>query len=140
MVITIGVVMGGMVVLAGRPLLSIYSNSPQVIEIGMRRLKIIVLTYALCGMMDVMVGVLRGLGYSIMPMIVSLIGACALRLVWIATVFQIDKYHSIETIYISYPISWTITFAAHLICFMIIRKKLEKKWRRDEESRVVGCI
>lgn len=139
-VITIGVVMGGMVVLAGRPLLSIYSNSPQVIEIGMRRLKIIVLTYALCGMMDVMVGVLRGLGYSIMPMIVSLIGACALRLVWIVTVFQIDKYHSIETIYISYPISWTITFAAHLICFMIIRKKLEKKWRRDEESRVVGCI
>lgn len=139
-VITIGVVMGGMVVLAGKPLLSIYSNSPQVIEIGMRRLKIIVLTYALCGMMDVMVGVLRGLGYSIMPMIVSLIGACALRLVWIATVFQIDKYHSIETIYISYPISWTITFVAHLICFMIIRKKLEKKWRRDEESRVVGCI
>lgn len=139
-VITIGVVMGGMVVLAGRPLLSIYSNSPQVIEIGMRRLKIIVLTYALCGMMDVMVGVLRGLGYSIMPMIVSLIGACALRLVWIATVFQIDKYHSIETIYISYPISWTITFVAHLICFMIIRKRLEKKWRRDEESRVVGCV
>ncbi len=139
-VITIGVVMGGMVVLAGKPLLSIYSNSPQVIEIGMRRLKIIVLTYALCGMMDVMVGVLRGLGYSIMPMIVSLIGACALRLVWIATVFQIDKYHSIETIYISYPISWTITFVAHLICFMIIRKRLEKKWRRDEESRVVGCV
>ena len=139
-VITIGVVMGGMVVLCGHPLLSIYSSSPEVIEIGMRRLKIIVLTYALCGMMDVMVGVLRGLGYSIMPMIVSLIGACALRLVWLATVFQIDKYHSIETIYISYPISWTLTFAAHLICFMIIRKRLEKKWRRDEESRVVGCV
>lgn len=139
-VITIGVVMGGMVVLAGRPLLSIYSNSSEVIEIGMRRLKIIVLTYALCGMMDVMVGVLRGLGYSIMPMIVSLIGACAFRLVWIATVFQIDKYHSIETIYISYPISWTITFVAHLLCFMVIRKRVEKKWRRHEESRVVGCV
>ena len=140
-VITIGVVMGGLVVLFGEPLLSIYTESPAVIEIGMRRLKIIVLTYALCGMMDVMVGVLRGLGYSFVPMIVSLIGACALRLVWIATVFQIDKFHNIETIYISYPISWSITFIAHLISFIIIRKILEKKWRRDgEDSRVMGCV
>lgn len=140
-VIAIGVGMGGLVVLFGRPLLSIYTASPAVVEIGMRRLKIIVLTYALCGMMDVMVGVLRGLGYSIVPMIVSLIGACAFRLVWIATVFQIDKYHEIETIYISYPISWGITFVAHLTSFIIIRKKLEKKWRKNEVySRVVGCI
>ncbi len=139
-VITIGVVMGGLVVLAGKPLLGIYTDSPEVIAIGMRRLKIIVLTYALCGMMDVMVGVLRGLGYSFVPMLVSLIGACALRLVWIATVFQIDKYHYIETIYISYPITWFITFVAHFTCFIIIRKRLEKKWRKDEDSRVMGCI
>ena len=73
-------------------------------------------------------------------MLVSLIGACALRLVWIATVFQIDKYHYIETIYISYPITWFITFVAHFTCFIIIRKRLEKKWRKDEDSRVMGCI
>ncbi len=140
-VITIGVVMGGMVVLFGRFLLSIYTDNPLVVDIGMRRLKIIVLTYALCGMMDVMVGVLRGLGYSFVPMIVSLIGACAFRLVWIATIFQVDKYHDIETIYISYPISWAITFVAHVICFVVIRKKLEYKWRKNgEDSRIMGCI
>lgn len=141
LVITIGVVMGGMVVLAGRPLLSIYTGNPEVISIGVRRLNIIVLTYALCGMMDVMVGVLRGLGYSFVPMLVSLIGACALRLVWIATVFQVDRFHTIETIYMSYPISWSITFIAHLICFMTIRKKLGQKWRVQEENgRAVGCV
>lgn len=140
LVITIGVVMGGMVVFFGESLLSIYTSSQQVINIGMRRLKIIVLMYALCGMMDVMVGVLRGLGYSFVPMIVSLIGACAFRLVWIATIFQVDRFHSIETIYWSYPISWSLTFLAHLISFVIIRKKLSSKWRKDEDSRVMGCI
>ena len=79
-------------------------------------------------MMDVVVGSLRGLGYSIMPMIVSLIGVCALRLIWIATVFQLPEFHKIEVIYYTYPISWTVTLAAHLICFSVAKKKIRKKW------------
>lgn len=141
LVIAIGVGFGGAVVLAGEPLLRIYTDSSEVVAIGIRRLNIIVLTYALCGMMDVMVGVLRGLGYSFVPMIVSLIGACAFRLVWIATIFKIDRFHTIETIYLSYPISWTLTFIAHLISFLIIRRKLKRKWSGyGEESRVVGRV
>ncbi len=122
-----GAVLGGIVLLLGRPLLGIYSESADVVDAGMVRLKFVLTTYFMCGMMDVMVGAIRGLGYSVMPMIVSLIGACGLRLVWVATIFQIDRFHSIDTIYISYPITWVITFAAHIVCFVIVRKRLDNK-------------
>ena len=94
-----------------------------VIEAGITRLTINNTLYCLCGMMDVMVGVLRGIGYSVMPMIVSLVGACGTRLLWIATVFQIASFHRIETVYIAYPISWFLTFAAHVVCYFIVRRK-----------------
>lgn len=129
-VIVVGVVLGNAAFIFGRPLLGIYSDTNAVIEAGLVRLSVIGTTYALCGMMDVMVGALRGLGYSVMPMIVSLIGACALRLIWLATIFQMEQFHTIEMVYISYPVSWALTFLAHLTCFIIIRHKLSKKWGR----------
>lgn len=122
-VIVVGLFFGNACVLFGHPLLGIYSSSPAVIEAGMHRLRIIARTYALCGIMDVMVGALRGVGYSIMPMIVSLIGACGLRLLWLATVFQIDRYHTVTTVYLSYPITWIITLSVHILCFVLIRRK-----------------
>lgn len=134
LVILVGNILGGVVLLFGEQLLSLYSKNTVVIAAGMVRLKIIVGTYALCGMMDVMVGILRGLGYSVVPMIVSLIGACALRIVWIATFFRMERFHTIEMIYYTYPVSWSITFCAHLMCFIIIRRKLGKKWRCESES------
>ena len=93
----------------------------------MVRLGVIVTTYALCGEMDVMVGMLRGLGYSVMPMIVSLLGACGLRILWIATVFQIPEYHKVLTVYMSYPISWLITLVIHIICYIIIWQLLKHR-------------
>lgn len=122
-----GTTLGGLVVLFGRQLLGIYSNEPAVIEAGMTRLYMICILYAICGMMDVMVGVLRGLGYSIMPTVVSLIGACGLRLVWVYTIFQIPKFHTTPMLYLSYIITWTITFLAHFICYCIVRKHLQKR-------------
>lgn len=127
-VIAVGVILGNLAVVFGEQLLSIYSDSPEVIAAGMVRLGIISRTYALCGIMDVMVGALRGIGYSVMPMIVSLIGACGLRLLWIATVFQIPEYHRIETVYLSYPITWIITFSVHIICFIITRRKVRLRY------------
>ena len=124
-VIAVGVVLGNLAVIFGEQLLSIYSNNPEVIAAGMVRLGIISRTYALCGIMDVMVGALRGIGYSIMPMIVSLVGACGLRLLWIATVFRIPEYHRIETVYLSYPITWIITFTVHIICFIWARHRVK---------------
>ncbi|MDE6727472.1 MAG: MATE family efflux transporter [Oscillospiraceae bacterium] len=126
-VIVTGLVLGWAAYLLGRPLLSIYSDSDSVIASGMSRLAIISTTYALCGCMDVMVGMMRGIGYSIMPMIVSLIGACGLRILWIATVFQIPEHHKITTVYISYPITWMATLLAHIVCWVIVWHKLKKK-------------
>ncbi len=125
-VVITGVVLGNLAVLFGEALLGIYSPSAEVIAAGMVRLRFICTLYALCGVMDVLVGALRGVGYSIIPMIVSLVGACGLRLVWIATVFQIPQYHSLATVYISYPITWTITLTVHAITFAIVARKVLK--------------
>lgn len=121
--ILFGAGFGGTVILFGRNFLSIYTNDGAAISAGMTRLYIITGTYTLCGIMDVMVGAIRGIGYTVLPTIVSLIGACALRLVWLATVFRIPKFHTINTVYLSYPITWLVTIIAHVICYIIIRKK-----------------
>lgn len=127
-VIAVGVLLGVGAWFFNEPLLGLYTNSAQVVEAGRVRLSIIAIPYALCGMMEVVVGSLRGLGKSVMPMIVSLMGACVFRLVWLATVFQIQQFHTIEVIYISYPISWILTTLVHFICFIIVRRKLAKQW------------
>lgn len=124
LVILTGLILGLTALFSGRWLLRIYTNNPEVIEAGMKRMIVITTTYFLCGMMDVMVGIMRGLGYSIIPMIVSLVGACGLRLIWIATVFQIPQYHNVTTVYVAYPISWAITFTIHVITYIVIRQRL----------------
>lgn len=124
--IIIGSIFSGAAVAMGPALLSLYTTSPDVVKAGMVRLMIIGLTYPLCGIMDTMVGSLRGMGYSVVPMIVSLLGACATRLVWLATVFQIDAFHTIETVYIIYPISWVFTALAHIITYVIVRNRIKK--------------
>lgn len=124
MVVIIGAVMGiGMYLLADK-LLLLYSTDPAVIEIGILRLGIISVLYLFCGMMEVMVGAMRGMGHSILPMLVSLTGACAFRIVWIYTIFR--EIHTLDCLYWSYPISWAITFLAHLCCFMVVYRKLIK--------------
>ena len=93
-----GLTLGNLEFFLGRPLLSIY-----------------------------MVGALRGLGYSFVPMIVSLCGVCGIRLVWLFTIFEIPEFHKIEMVYISYPISWTATFAIHFTSYLVIKRKLDRR-------------
>ena len=131
-VLAVGILLGNAATLCGHTLLSIYSRSPEVIEAGLVRLGIVSRTYALCGMMDVMVGGLRGIGYSVTPMLVSLIGACGLRLLMIATIFQMPAFHSIQMLYWSYPITWILTFSAHLVCYLWAMKKLRRHLLNDE--------
>lgn len=134
-VMTVWAVLGlGVCMSLGRPLLSIYTSGEASIEAGLRRMVYVCGTYFLCGVMEVLVGSLRGMGYSITPMIVSLLGACGLRLVWLATVFQIEQYHTPDTVYLSYPVSWVITVAAHVVCFFICRHRLKKKMLRYQQA------
>lgn len=112
---------GLLVLFFNKPLLGLYSSEPEVIHFGFERMKIILTTYFLCGLMDVLVGSIRGLGASITPMIVSLLGACGLRILWILTVFQVSP--TLNTLYLSYPVSWLVTAIAHFICFVLIYNK-----------------
>ena len=129
LVIVTGLVLGIGAWYFGDILLSIYSDDPAVIAAGIVRLGYVSKTYFLCGMMDVMVGTLRGLGYSIFPMIVSLLGACGLRILWLATIF--NMYHTIEMVYISYPVSWIITAFAHVITFVFVFRKVSHKIKEE---------
>lgn len=124
-VFLVGAVMGFLAYTFGAELLRIYSTDPEVIENGLHRMRVICQTYYLCGMMDVTVGALRGLGYSVMPMLVSLAGVCGVRIVWIFTAFVWSR--SLFTLYISYPISWGATFVIHLICFAVVYRKLKAR-------------
>ena len=125
LVIGVGLLLGNGAYFAGGTLLRLYTDNPEAMAFGVLRLSVICTTYCLCGMMDVMVGVIRGMGYGIMPMLVSLTGACLFRVVWIFTIFQ--KIRTLECLYVSYPISWAITFAAHVICFLVVFRKEKKK-------------
>ena len=107
----------------GGTLLGLYNSDAAVIEKGLVRMAIIMPTYFVCGLMDVAGSQMRGMGYSIAPMIVSLSGACAFRLFWVFTVFAADP--RMTTLYNSYPISWALTFLIHLGCyFFLARPKL----------------
>lgn len=124
-VILTGFLFGRTTVIFAHELLRIYSPQEDVIRAGIVRMRYICNVYFLCGIMDVLVGILRGMGRAVMPMIVSIIGACGLRLLWIATIFQQDRRP--EVLYISYPITWIITFTVHFICLFYVYQKEKKK-------------
>lgn len=123
-VTVVGLVLGSVFYFLGENLLQLYSDDLVVIGYGMNRLFYICLPYFMCGLMDTFVGVIRGMGYAVMPMIVSLTGACLLRVIWIFTVFQ--EFRSLQVLYLSYPFTWTVTAMVHLICFLIIYRKLNR--------------
>lgn len=113
---------GNLIYFFGEPLVALYApGEPEVIAQAVVRLGFVAAYHFLCAFMDIMVGILRGIGHSMIPMIVSLIGSCALRLVWIATIFQI--YTTPACLYVSYPISWAVTALAHVTFFFTVRKR-----------------
>lgn len=125
LVIITGLVLGIGAWYFGDFLVGIYASDPEVIQAGVVRLSYVSKLYFLCGIMDVMVGSLRGLGYSIFPMIMSLLGACVLRLIWIAFIFPLNPIP--DNVYISYPITWIITASAHILTYLYVMHKIKKK-------------
>ena len=125
LVLLTGFILGYGVYLNGETFLSIYSDDADVIAAGMIRLYYVCRIYFLCGIMDVFVGSLRGMGSSVLPMLVSLLGACAFRLVWIATYFR--THHSIDSLYISYPYSWILTASVHFLTILLVYFRLKRK-------------
>lgn len=123
-VIGVGLFLGVGAWLFGDKLLRLYTSEPEVIKYGVERLGVVSATYFLCGIMDTMVGGLRGMGYSITPMVVSLTAVCIFRMVWIATIFQ--SIHTPVILYLSYPVSWIFAAIGHYINYLYAMKKLKK--------------
>ena len=125
-VLVVGLAMGFGIFLFGEQLLSIYApGEPDVIAYGMIRVTYLATTYFLCGIMEVGCGMLRGIGQSFVSMVISLTGACGIRVLWIYTVFA--NWRSLEVLYLSYPVSWMLTLSADFIFFFILKKHLVKK-------------
>lgn len=124
-VMIMNLLVGGIILLLRDQLISLYIKDPDSIEQAKIRLLIIASTYFLCGFMDTLAYSLRGIGYSTTPMIVSLIGACGLRIIWIFTLFRVEAMHNLGWLAASYPISWFITAIAHATIFIILYKKLD---------------
>ena len=124
-VIMVGLVLGLTALFMGRSLLGIYSSNQGVIDAGMLRLTVILTTYFTCGMMDCMASAIRGVGHSVMPMIVTLVGACGLRMVYLFTFFRIPRFHTFQSIFYSYPLSWVVTFIFLTASFVWVMRKIE---------------
>ena len=131
----VGVIVSGLMALFGKQLLGLYApGNTAVIEKGMIRLYIVGLTHFICGIMEVGCGCVRGIGKSILSMIVSLLGACVFRVIWVFTVFRLvpdDIKH--QTLYFSYPLSWILTAAVFFWVFAIILRKTTRKWESEKE-------
>lgn len=126
-VFVIGATLSALCLIFGKALIGFFTKSPEVIEAGMIRCIIIFSTYFLCGLMDTSANAIRGIGHSLTPVITSLIGACGLRIIYLMTIFKIPRFHVPATIFISYPISWIITYGVNLICFVVLFKKIKEK-------------
>ncbi len=119
-----GVILGGGAYLLRVPLVNLYTSG-EALKYAEIRISIICLSYFLCGLMDLPVGSMRGLGNSFTPMVVSILGMVVFRIIWISTVFQAN--HELWVLYISYPISWIATELVHYICFIFTYKKRLKQ-------------
>ena len=125
-----GFILGNLINCFGATLLGIFDQRTEVIEAGMVRVFYVCGFYWLCGLMDCICGAVRGLGHNTTPTVVSLLGACGTRIVWILTFFQIPKYHTESVLFWSYPGSWTLTLLVHLGCYVVMRRAFP---RHDED-------
>ena len=123
-----GLGLGLLVRAFGEPLLRIYiTDSQEAIGYGLLRMTYICVPYFICGLMDVSTGALRGMGASVAPMIISVLGVCGIRILWIYTIFQIPEYHTPQCLYASYTVSWAVTFLCQLAAFLILFQRKSRQ-------------
>lgn len=129
-VTVLGISLGGMLFLFREPLINLYApNNPAVMAEAVRRMSIITFTYFLCGIMEVLCGAMRAMGKSITTMIISLCGACGLRILWIVTLFRAFK--TPECVYLSYPVSWILTNLCYVIFFLFTVRALFRRQQNE---------
>jgi len=118
-------ILGGILWFTGEFWLSFYTKDPQVIDLGMLRLKVIVIAYFTCGFMNVFPGLTRGMGYSVLPMLCTLVGACVMRIIWLATVFK--WYPNVIGLFACYPVTWALAGVGQVASFFYARHQVRKR-------------
>lgn len=119
------ILMSSAILLLGKPLLGLYSSDSEVIELGMVRMKILLIAYFTCGVMNVFPGLTRGMGYSVLPMVCTLIGACLMRIVWLKTVFA--WYPTVVMLFTCYPVTWGLAGLGQVGIYFYARRRIRKK-------------
>ena len=127
---SISVLLGALGLIFPHQIIGIFTTEKDVIEIGTQRLYILMTTYFMCSLMDVAGCQIRGMGKSVEPMVITLLGACGIRVLWLYTGFPLRK--ELWNLYLSYPISWTITFIALTICYFIFEKRIKQNAKTEE--------
>lgn len=123
-----GVVFGGLTYLFAHQLLAVYiPGDEEAIRYGITRMTFVCLPYFLCGLQDVMTGIIRGLGQSLVPMIITILDICVFRIVWIYTIWQVPRYHTLNMLYVTYPITWILSFVMLTICYAVIMRRLTRR-------------
>lgn len=127
LILSVGIagVLGGGAYLFGEQLMRVYTQDASVIASGLEILAITTVPYFLCGIMDLFPGALRGMGYSAVPMVLSVIGTVGVRILWIYVLFP--QHRSLYFLFVSYPASWLLTILMQVVCFYFVRKKCLKK-------------
>lgn len=123
--VTVGLTLGCGAYFFGTEILQIYTEDPEVIRCGIEILSITTVPYFLCGIMDLFPGALRGMGYSVVPMILSIIGTVGTRILWIFVFFPQNR--SLFFLFISYPGSWIATIVMQVVCFFFVRRHLRRR-------------
>lgn len=131
-VFLVGVVMSAAFLAADQFLLEIYlPDDPAAVEYGIQRMFMVNTVYFFMGFIDVMVASMRGMGSSFTPMVVVLCGACGLRIVWIYTIFAANR--TLEMLYLSYPVSWIVTFLVELAFYFVVYRRLMARHKGETE-------
>jgi len=119
------IVVGGLTMIFSKPLLNIFSSDPEVIRLGIIRMKVLMMAYFTCGIMNVFPGLTRGMGFSILPMLCTLVGACLMRIVWLVTFFA--WYPTVFMLFACYPITWALAGIGQVLSFFYARKRVRRE-------------
>lgn len=128
------IALGSLILFFGSSLIGFYTTSPEVIDLGMIRLKIMLSIYFTCGAMNVFPGLTRAMGFSISPMLVTLVGTCIMRIVWLVTIFA--WFPTPFVLFLCYPVTWALAGSGQVGLFFYARRAI----RKEKEPLISGAV